>query len=333
VNNDPDTMPADAVAAIIPLYNGARWIGGCLDSVFAQTHPPAEIIVVDDGSTDDGGKIVEALARQDSRLLLLRKPNGGQSAARNFGAKAARSGRFAFLDQDDLWLPRHVELLMEPFRNNPSLGWSFSDADAMDDNGTIIQRQLLHVRSLNHRRTSLTECVSRDMCILPSASLISRDAYTAVGGFDERLIGYEDDDLFLRLLAAGYDNAFVDMPLLKWRFHDRRTSYTTRMVASRLIYLEKLLANFPELSPAYATRFAMSFLGELARHPSAEKRPIAFAGAELAIPHTPAAKRIVFQAALRSLRAAPTLTAAFLRVAKPARRLLQKPAPKVGDGR
>jgi hypothetical protein len=82
-------------------------------------------------------------------------------------------------------------------------------------------------------------------------------------------------------LAAGYGNAFVDMSLLKWRFHGKRTSYTTRMVASRLIYLQKLLINHPDLTPAYATRFAMSFLGELVRNPSDEKRPIALAGAAL----------------------------------------------------
>src|SRR5690242_19930414 len=115
-----------SVAAIIPLYNGARWIGPCLDSVFAQTHPPAEIIVVDDGSTDDGAQIVEALARQGDRLRLLRKQNGGQSAARNVGIRAARSPLLALLDQDDIWHPRHLEELLHPFATDPTLGWTFS---------------------------------------------------------------------------------------------------------------------------------------------------------------------------------------------------------------
>lgn len=326
-------MQGLSVAAIIPLYNGARWIGGCLESVLVQTQPAAEIIVVDDGSTDNGAQIVEALARQDDRVRLLHKANGGQSSARNAGVRAARARLVAFLDQDDLWYPRHIEELLGPFRADPKLGWSFSDADAMDDSGTVFQRQLLHVRSLDHQRTSLTECVSRDMCILPSAAIVCRDAFDAVKGFDERLIGYEDDDFFLRLLAAGYGNAFVDMSLLKWRFHGKRTSYTTRMVASRLIYLQKLLTDHPDLTPAYATRFAMSFLGELVRNPSDDKRPIALAGAALAIPHTPPAKRVILRGALRALRAAPTAAGAFFRIAKPARRLLQKPAPKLGDDR
>ena len=321
-----------SVAAIIPLFNGSRWINSCLDSVFAQTHPPAEIIVVDDGSTDDGPQIIAALTRSDSRLRLLRKENGGQSTARNAGARAARSPYIAFLDQDDVWHPRHLEELIGPFRSSPKLGWSFSDADAMDENGKVFQRQLLHVRSLNHDRSSLIECLSRDMFILPSATIISRAAFDAVNGFDEHLSGYEDDDLFMRLLAAGYSNRFVDQPLLQWRFHGKRSSYTTRMVASRMTFFRKLLSSYSDLSSVYAIRFAMSFLSDLTRNAApSERRAIALAGVELALPHIAPAKRVMVWAALHALRASPVFAATFFRVAKPLRRLLQKSQPKLGD--
>lgn len=323
-----------SVAAVVPLYNGARWIGGCLESVLAQTHPAAEIIVVDDGSTDNGAEIVEALARKHHRIRLLRKPNGGQSSARNAGAKAARSDLLAFLDQDDLWDPRHIEELLGPFRAEPTLGWSFSDVDAIDDNGAVFQTRLLHVRSLDHDRSSLVECLSRDMFILPSATLISRAAFEAVAGFDERLIGHEDDDLFIRLLAAGYSNAYVDLPLLRWRFHGRRTSHTIQMVVSRLDFLQKLLSHYPDLSRVYGTRFAMAFLAELVRYPDpgGERRATAIAGAALALPHVPPPKRAILRAALYALKVSPIFGAACFRLAKPMRRLLQKPQPKVGDG-
>ncbi len=327
-------MQQDSVAAIIPLFNGARWISSCLESVFAQTHPPSEIIVVDDGSTDNGAQPVEALARQDRRICLLRKANGGQSSARNAGARASRSKLIAFLDQDDLWHPRHVEALIGPFHANPKLGWSFSDADAMDENGTVFQKQLLHIRSLNHDRSSIIECLSRDMCILPSATVISRDAFDAVNGFDERLSGYEDDDLFMRLLTAGYSNQFVDEPLLQWRFHGDRSSYTARMVASRMTFFRKLQTSYPDLSSVYAMRFAMSFLSDLTRNTApTDRRAIALAGVELALPHIAPAKRVIVRAALHALRASPVAAATLFRVAKPLRRLLQKPQPKLGDGR
>jgi hypothetical protein len=82
------------------------------------------------------------------------------------------------------------------------------------------------------------------MFVQPSATLISRKAFESVGGFDERLCGYEDDDLFLRMFCAGYDNFYLDMPLSKWRIYPGSTSYTPHMMRSRAIYTRKLLAMF-----------------------------------------------------------------------------------------
>ena len=106
------------------------------------------------------------------------------------------------------------------------------------------------------------------------------------------------------------------------------------MIASRLIFLQKLLADYPERAPVFGTRFAMGFLAELVHNPDVggERRAIAIAGAELALPHVPPAKRAVLRAALFGLQAFPTSGAAFFRIAKPLRRLLQKPEPILGDG-
>src|SRR5712671_1477586 len=106
-----------SIAAIIPLYNGGRWIEQSVRSVLAQTLPADEFIVVDDGSTDDGPRTVERLA-QSHPIRLLRKPNGGQSSARNFGVAHSRSALIALLDQDDVWYPHHLATLIEPFRQS-----------------------------------------------------------------------------------------------------------------------------------------------------------------------------------------------------------------------
>ncbi len=98
-----------SIAAIIPLYNGARWIEQAVRSVLAQTRMPDELIIVDDGSTDDGPVIVEELAAQHPSIALLRKSNGGQSAARNFAVAHCKSALIALLDQDDIWYPNHLE--------------------------------------------------------------------------------------------------------------------------------------------------------------------------------------------------------------------------------
>src|SRR5581483_3417077 len=118
------------ITTIIPLYNGARFIERALDSVLGQTMPPSEIIVVDDGSTDDGPVIVQRWTRQHP-IRLLRRPNGGQSAARNFGVANSDGQHIAFLDQDDAWYPNHLEELVQPFRERRQreLGWVYSDLD------------------------------------------------------------------------------------------------------------------------------------------------------------------------------------------------------------
>ena len=87
------------------------------------------------------------------------------------------------------------------------------------------------------------------MLVLPSATIIARAAFDAVGGFDERLSGFEDDDLFLRIFRAGFDNVFIDRGVTRWRIHKASASFSARMAVSRMIYFRKLLAEFPDDPP------------------------------------------------------------------------------------
>jgi glycosyltransferase involved in cell wall biosynthesis len=243
--------PADlSIVAIIPLYNGARWIEQSIRSVLAQTLMPDEFIVVDDGSTDDGAgaAIVERLRQNYPLITLLRKPNGGQSSARNFAAANSTSELIALLDQDDLWYPHHLEQLIKPFRDNLGipLGWTYSNLDIIDESGGCVQHAYLDTIPVNQPKRSLAICLSQDMHVLPSGSLIAREAFEAVGGFDEHLSGYEDDDLFLRIFRAGYDNVYLNERLCKWRLYSTSTSYTDRMAISRMIYARKLLEMLPD---------------------------------------------------------------------------------------
>lgn len=107
-------------SVVIPLYNKGPHIGDTLQSVLAQTLPPAEIIVVDDGSTDNGANVVASFA--DARITLVRQANQGVSAARNQGLALATSPYVAFLDADDLWFPEHLSTLHALIISNPGLG-------------------------------------------------------------------------------------------------------------------------------------------------------------------------------------------------------------------
>lgn len=235
------------IAAVIPLYNGASYVQEALESVLAQTRPPDEVIVVDDGSTDDGPEIVRAMGHC-ATIRLYRKENGGQSSARNYGVRVAASELIAFLDQDDIWYPDHLAELVKPFLEprRRTLGWVYSNLDEVDRNGRMVLHSCLRSLPFHHPKTDLFKCLRYDMFVLPSSSLVAKSAFEAVGGFDETLSGYEDDDLFLRLFQSGLDNVFIDLPLTKWRIHQDGCSYSRRMTVSRQAYMNKLLAQFPD---------------------------------------------------------------------------------------
>ena len=260
-----------AIVAIIPLYNGAKWIEQAIRSVLAQSLQPDEFIVVDDGSTDGGAgaAIVERLAQEHPVIRLMHKPNGGQSSARNFAVKHSTSALIALLDQDDIWYPTHLEELVEPFKDprNSRLGWTYSDFDEVDVNGLMMTHRLVGTRA-EHPKRNLLRSLSENMLITPGCSLIKRAAFEAVGGFDERLSGYEDDDLFLRLFRAGYDNTFNERSLSQWRIFQGSSGHSHRMYVSAMIYMEKLIKAFPDdkfrghyyARDLIAPRFVLNFM-------------------------------------------------------------------------
>ena len=236
-----------SIVVIIPLYNGAQWIEQSIASVLSQTLQPNDIIVVDDGSIDGGPAIVEELAQRHP-IRLLRKPNGGQSSARNFGVAHSKSALIALLDQDDVWYSHHLEALVEAFKHHegPPLGWAYSDFDDIDSDGKMVSRAYVSHPRLENPKRHLTAILGQGIIIQPSATLISRAAFEAIGGFDERLCGYEDDDLFLRMFRAGFDNTYVPCSTSQWRIHSSSCGASDRHDNSLRLYIKKLLDSFPD---------------------------------------------------------------------------------------
>jgi glycosyltransferase involved in cell wall biosynthesis len=241
-----DSTHRPSVVAVIPMYNGARYIAEAIESVLAQTIPVTEIMVVDDGSdNDEGATIVDRYA--DRGVQLLHKENGGQGSARNLGVAKSTADVICFLDQDDVWYPNHVEVLLRAYikalksDQGRDLGWAYGNLDEIDENGMFVSEKMLERLGGTHPKTSLQDCLSSDMFVLPGASLVSRAAFEAVGGFDEIFRGYEDDDLFLRIFRRGYRNVFVDEAVTRWRIHGGSTSYSPTMSSSRVRYFHKLI--------------------------------------------------------------------------------------------
>lgn len=238
---------AKKISVLIPVYNGEKYIAQAIQSVVDQTLPPYEIIIVNDGSTDASASILADLAKKYP-IHLFTKENGGQSSARNYGVRVSHGDLIAFLDQDDLWYPNHLEELVKPFfeRYYPEIGWVYSTLDDIGENNELYRLDVLSFCNSRHPKRSLAQCLSTDMYVVPSATLVSKKAFNDVGGFDERLSGYEDDDLFVRIFSKGYGNVFINKSLAQWRIYASSCSWGTRMATSRILYAKKLLQNYPD---------------------------------------------------------------------------------------
>lgn len=241
----PSSRRWPTASAVIPVFNGRRYLAEAVASVAAQTQQPCELIIVDDGSDDDSTSVVDPRSLPFP-VRIVRQANSGQSAARNHGAQLARGEMIALLDQDDRWYPHHLERLLQPFLDRPDLGFSYSDLDEIDSGGGVVCLGRLHWSGAAHPKRSLWELLAGDMFIVPSATMIRREAFLAVEGFDEQFSGYEDDDLFIRMFRAGYTHAFIGESLSQWRIHRTSTSYTDRMNVSRRLYADKLMAMCPD---------------------------------------------------------------------------------------
>lgn len=246
------------VTVIMAFYRGERYVREALESIAAQTRPPLEVIVVDDGSPTgesgtDAGALIESLTLPFTPRIV-RQGNAGQSAARNAGIRAARGEYIAFLDQDDAWRPDHLERLVAVIEQDASLAWVFGDFDLVDESGsTLVQAYLPTTGVLLDRRT-IGDLVRTDIMALPSASILRRSALVAVRGFDRRLSGYEDDDLVIRLFRDGWKLAPALDVRARYRTHGANASGSVAFLRSRLVFLQLLLELYPptglEPSPA-----------------------------------------------------------------------------------
>ena len=194
------------VSVVIPTYNRGRCIERAIESVVAQTHTDLEVIVVDDRSADDTVEVVEAYARKDSRVRLLKhdKRNGAQ-AARNTGINAARGDWIAFLDSDDEWLQDSLaSRLRVAHEGNPKV--VHSECYVIRDGSTQPLRYgLSALEGFAYRR------LLKQPGTLFSSLLIARECFERIGRLDENIVSYQEWDLSIRL-ARYYRFGFIAEP-------------------------------------------------------------------------------------------------------------------------
>ena len=225
--------PADpTIAVVIPAYNAAEHLAQTLRSVIGQTRPADEVIVVDDGSTDDTAGVVR---RFGADVRYIRQPNSGVSAARNRGIEVASADCVAFLDSDDLFAPEKLALQAPRFASGAV---AVSSAAVLVD-GTLrplaVRRPTLPGDLLLHLFTE------GNLVGSPSSVVASREVLRELGGFDERLSFTADWDLWIRLARTGRLEC-VDEPLIAYRLHDSSMSTDPELVETDSIsMLERAL--------------------------------------------------------------------------------------------
>ena len=223
-----------AISVIIPAYNAATYICQAIDSVLTQSLQPIEILVIDDGSSDETALLVEKYYHP---VRLLKQKNLGVSAARNLGIREARGEFVAFLDADDVFiestkLEKQLEIIIDKNCDIVMSGWQIVDEKLNKITDRHIWLEVPHLNLFNWIRT---------VAILPSTLLVRRLKLLEIDGFDEELTNAEDVDLIFRLTLTGCRAEWLPEITVAYRRHSTNaTKYLRRQHTGMKKVLEKL---------------------------------------------------------------------------------------------
>lgn len=250
------------ISILIPTYNRDSFLSEAIRSVTAQTYSNWELIVVDDGSTDNTREVI---AQISTSLQYIYQPNAGVSQARN-QAFAVSSGDYVlFLDSDDWLLPEALQTLITVLKEHPEVDVVYGDEYLVDEQGRVFG-ELSSYRQAKHDNQLETFVMQCPVSI--RSTLIRRQALTTVSGpFDPLMVNQEDHDLFIRLKAAGCNFLFVPNFIACYRFHGGNASAPKSKVAekhrqSQVYGRFKVLDApwFPTLAAAAKQKFFLDFL-------------------------------------------------------------------------
>lgn len=198
------------VSVVIPVYNGEKYLGEAIRSVIEQTLRPNEVIVVDDGSTDNSAQIAESFV---PHVKLIKKGNNGAASARNAGIMKSKGFYLAFLDADDLWLPNKLEIQMDFLTSNRHIEILFCKA---------IQFYSPDLSANTRIKIQIVENVLPYH--VPGTVLLSKDSFLSIGLYNENYKTGETIDWYLRALDSDYKINTLNEVLLRRRIHSKNSS-------------------------------------------------------------------------------------------------------------
>lgn len=249
------------ISIIIPVYNAANHLAETVESVLSQTITEWELILVDDGSTDDSVEMAESFVRRDPRIRLVQQANSGVVAARNRGIQeiSPHSEYVILLDHDDLWEPDTLQILQEALESQPNcvaahgiirmidegdspFHGQFGESWGQERRGVVEGREMVWPFD---RPTTFSVFAFGNCIMTPGQVLIRRAALNAVGSFDPACRPADDWDMWLRLSRLG-DFVFLNQPLLHYRLHGNNASNNRQMMERAEQVLRRKLLRAPE---------------------------------------------------------------------------------------
>jgi glycosyltransferase involved in cell wall biosynthesis len=209
------------VSVILPCYNGSLWISDAVKSVLRQTLDDFELVIIDDGSTDNSESIISPFLG-DGRVHYIYQENRGFSGAVNRGIKESKGDLIGFIGQDDIWLPNELEVHVKYFDEHKNVDLVHSNYCSIDSEGRIIKVRDIKIPNFSSRK-KLIEYLFINNFIGFETALVKKRCFDEVGFFDERMTGFSDHDMWLRI-AGKFNMAYIDLPLVKKREHELQLS-------------------------------------------------------------------------------------------------------------
>jgi glycosyltransferase involved in cell wall biosynthesis len=236
-------MNKPAISIIIPFFNRLEWTHDAVKSVLAQTYQDFEIILIDDGSTEDYRK---KYGIEDIRIKYYRQENRGRSAARNYGLQMAEGKYITFLDSDDLYTPFKLEKQFQILETTPEAGMVYTNFLVMNESGVLIKKT-------ENSRIELSGNIYPDLlfiqgtCITTPSVMVRREIFELTGGFDETMHICEDLDLWRRI-ARITSIVQIREPYIYVRYKNDPGSLWV-YTRGRIFYYKKAIQDDPSLKP------------------------------------------------------------------------------------
>jgi glycosyltransferase involved in cell wall biosynthesis len=201
-------MSPRACSVVIPAYNAPKTIGSAIESILAQTRSDLELIVVDDGSSDETPDVIRDYETRDSRVRLVEQTNQGVAGARNTGIAQSGGEFVSFLDNDDLWMPTYLAAMTAALDANPRAGFAYTDGWTLDD----ASKQIWVESTMSGADPPETPPADSEELLVRliqsnfvlSSATVRRRVLVESGGFDPSLNGVDEYDLWLRIAVAGH---------------------------------------------------------------------------------------------------------------------------------